>query len=575
MSDHAASHAPQSFWSKYVFSTDHKVIAKQYMLTGMFMAVAGGGAASLIRTQLSSAAPGGTGGIMDPQVYNSVVTLHGTIMVFWVAMPLLVAAFGNLLIPLMVGAEDMAFPRLNMASYWVFFLSTLVLFSSVLVPGGGAAGGWTSYPPLAADPALSGVNWGITLWIVAVALELVAFLMGGINFITTAINMRAPGMSMWDLPIFVWEEVAASIVFMLSVGPLIAGALMLLFDHLGVMHFLDPGRGGDPVLFQHLFWFFGHPEVYVILFPALGIVSEVMTAHSRKTLFGYKMVVWSIIGTSVLSFIVWAHHQFIAGIDPKLALAFSVTTILISVPVAVNLFSLIATLYQSSIRFTSAMLFSIGFMACFLVGGVTGIINGAAAADIYIHDSYYVVAHFHYTLYPLVFMAGSAGVYHWYPKMYGRLMNETLGKIHFAGTMIFFNLIFLPQFNLGLLGHQRRIALPTVYEFLSTPEALLLQDISTFALFGLIAAQVPFLYNFFYSMSKGAVSGDNPWNATTLEWQCPSPPPHGNFDVPPVSYRGPYEYSRPGGPDFIPQNTPPAGTYDIPENPIVAPGAAK
>ncbi len=572
----SAHHGEESFWSKYVFSTDHKVIAKQYMITGLFMALAGGAAAGAIRTQLAAVEPGGTGGLLDPQFYNSVVTLHGTIMVFWVAMPVLVAGFGNLLIPLMVGAEDMAFPRLNMASYWVFFASTVVLMLSMLVPGGGAAGGWTSYPPLSADPAYSGVNWGITLWILAVALEFIAFLMGGVNFITTAINMRAPGMSMWDLPIFVWEELAASVVFMLSVGPLIAGALMLLADHQFGTHFFDPKMGGDPVLFQHLFWFFGHPEVYVILFPAFGIAAEIITAHSRKTLYGYRMVVWSIIATSLLSFIVWAHHQFIAGIDPRLATPFSITTILISVPVAVSMFSFIATLYGGSIRFTSAMLFAIGFFACFLLGGVTGIINGAAAADIYIHDSYYVVAHFHYTLYPLVFMAGSAGIYHWYPKMFGRHLDETLGKVHFWGTMVFFNLVFLPQFNLGLMGHHRRIAVPTEFEFLSTPTALLMQDISSWALAGLLLVQIPFIYNFFASMARGEKALANPWRATTLEWACPSPPPHGNFAEPPVCFRGPYVYSPPDRlEDYVPQDQPPEGDYQLPQNPIVAPSAAK
>ena len=570
-----AAHS-ESFISKYVFSTDHKMIAKQYMITGLIMALLGGAAASAIRTQLSSVEPGGLGGFLDPQVYNATVTMHGTIMVFWVAMPVLVAGFGNLLIPLMIGAEDMAFPKLNMASYWVFFLSTVVLLLSAVVPGGGAAGGWTSYPPLAADVAYSGVNWGITLWILAVALELVAFLMGGINFITTAINLRAPGMSMWDMPLFVWEEVAASIVFMLSVGPLVAGAVMLLLDHTAGTHFFDPKMGGDPVLFQHLFWFFGHPEVYVILFPAFGIVAEIITSHSRKTLFGYRMSVWAIVATSLLSFVVWAHHQFIAGIDPNISIPFSVMTILISVPVAVGMFAFIATLYRGSIRFTSAMLFALGFFACFLLGGVTGIINGTAAADIFIHDSYYVVAHFHYTLYPLVFMAGPAGLYHWFPKMFGRMMNETLGKVHFVGSMVFFNLIFLPQFNLGLMGHHRRLAVPTHFEFLSTPEALLMQDLSTYAMFGLLAFQLPFIWNFFHSMFYGERAASNPWNATTLEWQCPSPPPHGNFETQPRVYRGPYVYSPEGdGPDYIPQNQAPAGDHAVPENPLVTPHAAK
>jgi len=562
--------ASESFISKYVFSTDHKMIGKQYMITGLMMALVGGSAAGLIRTQLATVAADGTGSILSPQAYNAVVTFHGSMMVFWVAMPILVAGFGNMLIPLMIGADDMAFPKLNMASYWLFLVSALVVLASIFVPGGTAAGGWTSYPPLSANPAFSGVNWGITLWLIAVALEFIAFLMGGINFITTAINMRAPGMSMWDLPLFVWEELAASIVFMLSAGPLIGGAVMLLLDHTAGTAFFDPNKGGDPILFQHLFWFFGHPEVYVILFPAFGIIAEVLTAHSRKGLFGYRMSVWAVVVTSLLGFIVWAHHQFIAGIDPRLATPFSITTILISVPVAVSMFSFMATLYKAQIRFTTAMNFALGFLVCFLLGGVTGIVNGTPAADVYIHDSYYVVAHFHYAFYPLVFLAGSAGIYHWYPKMFGRMMDEKLGWIHFVGSMIGFNMIFLPQFNLGLMGHHRRIAIPTQYEFLSTPTAMLLQDISTVGLFVLFAATVPFIINFFLSMFKGELAPANPWNATTLEWQCPSPPPHGNFAEPPVCYRGPYEYSPAGdGPDFIPQNQPPAGEHAVPVNPAV------
>ena len=545
--------APQSFWRKYVFSLDHKVIAKQYMLTGLIMAAVGGFLAFALRSQLAWPGESVAGlGVLAPHEYNAIVTMHGTIMVFWVAMPLLVAGFGNLLIPLMIGADDMAFPTLNMMSYWTFFLSTVVLIVSFFVPGGAAAGGWTSYPPLSGLPAASGVNWGVTLWILAVALEFVAFLMGGINFITTAINMRAPGMSMWDLPIFVWEEIIASNVFMLSVGPLIAGAVMLLMDRTIGTGFYVPMEGGDPLLFQHLFWFFGHPEVYVLLLPALGILGEVLCVFSRKALFGYRVIVWSAIIAGLLSFVVWAHHQFISGIDPRLATPFSLTTILISVPFAVHMFSFIATLWGGSIRFTTPMLFALAFLVTFLLGGVTGIINGSAAADIYVHDTYFVVAHFHYTLFPIAILATFAGIYYWFPKVFGRMMNEPLGKLHAVGTFIFFNLTFLPQFSMGLMGHHRRISNPEVFDFLKDAHGL--QVLSTIGVVGLLISQLPFVWNFFYSMKNGAKASRNPWDATTLEWNTESPPPHGNFDAPPESYRGPYIYSPPGdGPDFVPQ----------------------
>jgi cytochrome c oxidase subunit I len=547
----------QSFLSRYVFSVDHKVIGKQYMLTGLFMALAGGWLAFGIRSQL--AWPGESVpllGVLAPDRYNVVVTMHGTIMVFWVAMPILVAGFGNYVLPLMVGADDMAFPRLNMMSYWVFFLSTVVLVSSFFVPGGAAAGGWTSYPPLSASVLASGVDWGVNLWILAVALEFIAFLMGGVNMVTTAVNMRAPGMRLFDLPVFVWQVVIASIVFTLSVGPLVAGAVMLLLDRTIGTGFYDPGQGGDPLLFQHLFWFFGHPEVYVLLLPAMGIVAEVLCVYSRKALYGYKMIIYSTIIAGLLSFVVWAHHQFISGIDPRLATPFSLTTILISVPFAVAMFAFIATLVRGSIRFETSMLFALGFIATFLLGGVTGILNGSAAVDIYIHDTYFVVAHFHYTLFPIVFIGTFTGIYHWFPKMFGRMLNRKLGILHFIGTLGFLNMVFIPQFRLGMMGHQRRIANPNMFDFLKDGEYL--QVMSTIGMIGLLISQIPFIFNFFYSMYAGPAADRNPWNATTLEWNTPSPPGHGNFEEPPRVYRGPYVYSPPGdGPDYIPQHMPP------------------
>ena len=544
---------PQTFLRKYVFSTDHKVIGKQYMITGLVMALVGGFLAFALRSQLAWPGDPVVGlGVIAPHEYNAIVTMHGTVMVFWVAMPILVAGLGNYLVPLMVGTDDMSFPRLNMMSYWTFLVSTLVLIASFLVPGGAHGGGWTSYPPLSGDVANSGVNWGINLWILAVALEFASFLMGGVNIITTAINRRAPGMKMMDLPLFVWEEIIASIVFMLSVGPLVAGAVMLLLDRTIGTGYFAASQGGDPLLFQHLFWFFGHPEVYVLLLPALGILAEVICAFSRKTIFGYKLMIYSAIAAGLLSFVVWAHHQFISGIDPRLATPFSITTILISVPFAVALFAFIATLVKGSIQFSTPMLFAIGMIAAFLLGGVTGIINGSAAADIYVHDTYFVVAHFHYTLIPTVFLAGFAGIYFWYPKMFGKMMNETLGKLHFLGTFVFINVVFIPQFKLGIMGHHRRIANPTYFDFLQDGQSL--QVLSTIGVIGLLASQIPFLYNFFASMKFGKAAERNPWNATTMEWNTASPPSHTNFDEIPTCHRGPYVYSPPGdGPDWVPQ----------------------
>ncbi len=549
----------EGFLRKYWFSTDHKMIGKQYLLTGIFMGIVGGFLSYVIRMQM--AAPGqevpGYGGV-GPQAYNAVVTMHGTIMIFWVAMPILLAALGNFLIPLMVGAKDMAFPRLNMLSYQVFFLSTVVLLVSFFVPGGAAAGGWTSYPPLSGSAAYSGGQWGQTLWILAVALEFAAFLMGGINFITTAINLRAPGMRLFDMPLMVWMQVTASIIFLFSVGPLIAGAIMLLLDRTAGTGFYDPAAGGDPVLFQHLFWFFGHPEVYVILLPGFGAIAEVLPVFARKPIFGYRMIVYATIITGVLGFIVWAHHQFIAGIDPRLATPFSITTILISVPIAVMLFSFIATLYGGSIEFKTPMLWALGMLSVFLLGGVTGIHLGVAATDIYLHDTYFVVAHFHFALIPPVVFGFFAAAYFWFPKMTGRMLSEWLGHLHFWPTLIFLNVTFLPMFKMGMMGHQRRIASPNFFEALRDPEVERLQWIATIGAIGILLAQVPFFVNVIWSLVAGRRAEANPWNANTLEWTVPSPPGHGNFENAPVVYRGPYEYSVPGHEeDWWPQNLAP------------------
>jgi cytochrome c oxidase subunit 1 len=554
-SDH---HEEQSFFMKYLWSTDHKMIAMQYMMTGLFMGLVGAFFAYVFRQQLAH--PGEPVlffGVVSPAAYNALVTNHGTIMIFWLAMPVLIATFGNYLIPLMLGCDDMVFPRINRLSFQIFFLSALVILASFLVEGGAFGGAWTAYPPLSASAEYSLTPLGSTLWVLAVALEFVAFLLGGINFITTTMNSRARGMKFHDIPIVIWMIVLASILFMTSVGPLVAGAVMLLFDQVVGTGFYDPLRGGDPLLWQHLFWFFGHPEVYVVLLPAMGIVADIMCVFSRKKLFGYKIVLYTAIATAVISFFVWAHHQFVAGIDPRMANVFTITTVIISVPIAEMLFVYIATLYGGSIKLAVPMLWALAFVAEFLLGGVTGIFLGASGADIYFHDSYFVVAHFHYTFFPIAIIGVYAGITHWYPKMFGRHMSEGWNKLHFWLTIIGFNGAFIPMFYQGLKGQHRRIYDYNHFAELAKPELQELRVITTWAVTLMLCAQFIFIINFFWSMKKGKKAGRNPYNATTLEWITESPPPHGNFDEMPTVYRGPYEYSNPDREeDFWPQHLP-------------------
>jgi cytochrome c oxidase subunit 1 len=555
--DHHDHHDP-SFFEKYMFSTDHKMIAMQYMFTGMAMGLIGAFMAYAFRMQLAFPGESVPGfGLVTPANYNALVTNHGTIMIFWVAMPVLIAAFGNYLIPLMVGCDDMVFPKINRLSYQIFLLSAIVLIASFFVQGGGFGGAWTAYPPLSAKPMYNLTPMGATLWVIAVGLEFIAFLLGGINFITTAMNSRAPGMKLYDIPIVVWMIVIASILFMLSVGPLLAGAIMLVFDQTLGTAFFDPDKGGDPVLWQHLFWFFGHPEVYVVLLPAIGITAEIITVFARKKLFAYKTVLHTAFGTGVLSFTVWAHHQFISGIDPRMANVFTVTTLLISIPIAEMMFVYIATLYGGSITLTTPMLWALAFIGEFLIGGVTGIFLGASGADIYFHDTYFVLAHFHYTFYPIAIIGTFAGFTFWFPKMFGKMMNDTLGKIHFWGTIIPFNFIFIPLFILGAAGQHRRI-----FDYRGYPELVQYQDIrvlATVSLLVMLGFQLVFFYNCIVSWLSGEEAGNNPWDSNTLEWTTPSPPGHGNWppEELPTVYRGPYEYSHPDREeDYWPQNLP-------------------
>lgn len=564
---HALAHEEKlSFWRKYVFSVDHKVIGKQYMFLSLFMALVGGLLAYMLRWEIAfpeTPVPGLSwipeptmfGGIIPPEFYNAVVTMHGTIMVFFVAMPLLLGALGNFLVPLMIGAPDMAFPRLNMMSFWTILTASLVMLASFFVPQGAAAAGWTGYAPLSSNATYSGVNWGQTLWILGLALEFTSFLMGGVNFLTTTITMRAPGMSLMRLPLMVWMQNLAAIIFMLSVGPLIAGAVLLLLDQTAGTGFFSPAQGGDPLLWQHLFWFFGHPEVYVVLLPGIGAILEIMPVFARKPIFGYRPIVYSTIVAAALSFIVWAHHMFTSGMNFKLAMPFSITTILISVPFTLIVLSMIATLWKGAMRFDTPMLFAVGTLAVFIVGGVTGIFLGSAPVDIYLHDTAFVVAHFHFTLFSAVIFGGFAGLYFWYPKMFGRMLNEPLGKIHFWFTLLGFNAVFIPMFVVGLGGQMRRIYDPTQYDFLKPHQPM--NEFITYAAIVLFLGQLPFIFNFFWSMFKGKLAGNNPWQANTLEWAAPSPPPHGNFETLPKVYHGPYIYSATDmKDDWAPQNQP-------------------
>jgi cytochrome c oxidase subunit I len=555
--EHAAHHE-QGFVRKYLFSTDHKIIAMQYMFTGMAMGLIGAFFAYVFNMQLAFPGIEVPGfGIVSAARYNALVTNHGSIMIFWVAMPVLLAAYGNYLIPLMLGCDDMVFPRINRLSYQIFLISAIVLVASFFVPGGGFAGAWTSYPPLSAKPEYGLTPLGSSMWLAAVALEFVAFLLGGINFITTAMNSRAPGMRLYDVPMVIWMIVVASILFMCSVGPLIAGAIMLLMDQNLGTAFFDPDRGGDPILWQHLFWFFGHPEVYVVLLPTIGIVAEIITTFSRKKLFAYRTVLYTVFGTGVLSFTVWAHHQFIAGIDPRMAHIFTITTLLISIPIAEMMFIYIATLYGGSIQFSTPMLWALAFIGEFLIGGVTGIFLGASGADVYFHDTYFVLAHFHYTFFPITIIGFYAGFTYWFPKMFGKMMDERLGKIHFWGTIIPFNMIFIPLFVLGAAGQHRRIYDYRNFPDLSQPWMWNTRHVIAAAVCTMLAFQVVFFINLAKSLIAGKKAPKNPWRANTLEWTAESPPPHGNWAELPRVYRGPYEYSVPGRKqDYWPQNEP-------------------
>ncbi|ADB41636.1 cytochrome c oxidase subunit I [Spirosoma linguale] len=573
-------HEPQSFWRKYIFSEDHKTIAKQYLISGIVWSIIGISLSVMFRLQLGF--PNLKLGFLrpvlgswinetdklDPDFYLALVTMHGTIMVFFVLTAGLSGTFSNFLIPLQVGARDMASGFLNMLSYWFFFIASVVMFSSMFIETGPAAGGWVIYPPLSALPqAHKGSELGMTLWLISMALFIVSQLLGGINYITTVINLRTRGMSFSKLPLTIWAFLLTAILGLISFPVLLSAALLLIFDRsFGTSFYLSeiyikgealPNVGGSPILFQHLFWFLGHPEVYIVILPALGMTSEIIATNARKPIFGYRAMIASMMGIAFLAFIVWAHHMFVTGMNPFLGSIFMFLTLIIAVPSAVKAFNYITTLWRGNIRFTPAMLFSIGLVSFFISGGITGLILGNSALDIQLHDTYFVVAHFHLVMGAASAFGLLAGVYHWFPKMFGRMMDEKLGYVHFWLTFIGIYLVFFPMHYVGIAGFPRRYYAFTSYDFTKNIFADMNAFISLAAIFT-FAAQWVFIYNFVNSLIRGKRATQNPWKSNTLEWTTPIIPGHGNWvgEIPAV-YRWPYDYSKPGAKDdFIPQNVP-------------------
>ncbi|MDX1905548.1 MAG: cbb3-type cytochrome c oxidase subunit I [Bacteroidia bacterium] len=577
--DHGHHHHTETFWTKYVFSQDHKTIAKQFLITGIIMAILGIGMSSLFRLQLaypdmkfwileallgSKWAPEGQ---LSPDFYLALVTMHGTFMVFFVLTAGLSGTFSNFLIPLQLGARDMASGFINMLSYWFFFVSSVLMIISLFVSGGPASAGWTIYPPLSALPqAMPGSGAGMTLWLISMAIFIASSLMGSINYITTVLNLRTEGMSLLRMPLTIWAFFLTAIIGVLSFPVLFSAALLLTFDRLlGTSFFLSDifiggealhYQGGSPILFQHLFWFLGHPEVYIVLLPALGISSEVISVNSRKPIFGYQAMIVSMVGIAFLSFIVWAHHMFVTGMHPFLGTVFMLFTLVIAVPSAVKAFNYITTLWRGNIRFTPAMLFAIGLVSFFITGGITGIFLGNAALDIPLHDTYFVTAHFHLVMGSASAFGFFAGIYHWYPKLFGRMMNPRLGYIHFWLTFVSLYLVFFPMHFMGLGGVARHYYDQSAFAFMSVFADLEI-FITVAAILGAVS-QFIFLGNFFWNIFFGVKAPANPWEANTLEWTTPRLPGHGNWEgaIPHV-YRWPYDYSKPGvKKDYLPQHIP-------------------
>ncbi len=603
--DGHAHHDP-GFWRGYVFSSDHKIIGIQYSFTALCFMLFGFFLMLLMRWQIAHPqqpvpfigpllekvlGPTMAGnGAISADLYNSFGAMHGTIMVFLAIVPLAFAAFGNYVVPLMIGAPDMAFPRVNMASYQAYFLGGVVMLVSFFIPGGAAQAGWTSYSPLATTIP----THGQAFWIIGMVLLISSSLLGAVNFIATIIQLRAPGMTWMRLPFFVWAQFVTAFLLLLAFPPLEAAAIMQLMDNLAHTSFFLPtglaiggklanvSGGGSPLLWQHLFWFLGHPEVYVLILPAMGTVCEIIANNTRKPIWGYKSLVYSVLSIGFLSFIVWAHHMYLTGMGTKISAFFQATTMAVSIPSVIILTCLFISLWGGSIRFNTPMLFALAFLPMFGIGGLTGLPLGFNASDVYLHDTYYVIAHFHYVVAPGTIFALFAGIYYWFPKMTGRKMNEFWGRAHFWGSFVFMNLVFMPMFAQGMKGMLRRMADGGAnYSAARVPGAIdtlpgSIMGLHTWILWAAVAlgiAQIPFILNLFWSIKHGEKVGDNPWHSTTLEWQTPTPPPHGNFAEPPRIYRGPYEYSVPGhDTDFTPQNEPETPMPVSPKVPVHAVG---
>lgn len=576
--DHAGAHAhSESFIRKYIFSTDHKMIAKQFLVTAIVFLFIGGAFALFIRWQL--AYPGqpipligkllpaswvNADGAVTAEFYAQLLTMHGTIMIFAVIIPLLVGVFGNFAIPLMIGADDMAIPFLNMVSFWLYPLSGLVMMGGFFMEGGMAAAGWTGYPPLSAI-----ASTGQTLWIVGLFLAGFSSILGGVNYITTVLNMRAPGLGMFQLPMTVWAVFITAIIVTIGTPVLAAALAMLFMDNFLHTSFFTPAHlvvtgkdmsrtagGGQPLLWQHLFWFYSHPAVYIMILPGMGVVSDVLATFSRKPLYGYKAMVFAIIAIAFLGIIVWGHHMFQSGMNPLLGTTFMVSTMVIAVPSAIKTFNWLGTMWRGNMEFVTPMLNAVAFVSMFVIGGLSGIFMASTPVDVFIHDTYFIVGHIHYVLFGGSLFAVFAGLYYWFPKMTGRMYNERLGKLHFWITFITFNGTFFPMHILGVGGMMRRIYDPTVYDFLKPFQPM--NEFITINAIVLGFAQFILVANLFWSWFKGQKAKRNPWRANSLEWQTPSPPPHGNFDAPLHVYRGPYEYSSPESvQDYLPQTVSP------------------
>jgi cytochrome c oxidase subunit I len=570
-------HHKETFITKYIFSQDHKTIGKQFLITGIVWAIVGGLFSVLFRLQLGYPTQSfpiletffgkwAQGGQIQPEFYYALITMHGTVLVFFVLTAGLSGTFANILIPLQIGARDMAAPFLNMLSYWFFFLASIVMISSLFIQTGPASGGWTVYPPLSAlGQASEGSKLGMDLWIVSMALFVVSSLLGGLNYISTILNMRTRGMSMTRLPLTIWAMFFTAVLGVLSFPVLLSGLILLLFDrNLGTSFYLSdiyvsgeilPNEGGSAILFQHLFWFLGHPEVYIILLPAMGMVSEILSVNSRKPIFGYMAMLGSLFAITILAFLVWAHHMFVTGLNPFLGSIFVLLTLLIAVPSAIKVFNWLTTLWRGNIRFTPATLFAIGFVSMFISGGLTGIFVGNSTIDIHLHDTMFVVAHFHIVMGVASMFGMFAGVYHWFPKMFGRYLNSTLGYIHFWVTIVGAYLIFWPMHYQGLAGIPRRYLDKSGWaSFNDFPE---LDKMITIVSIIVFAVQLMFVFNFFYSIFKGRkVTSTNPWGSNTLEWTTPIRPGHGNWEgeIPEV-HRWAYDYGKDGR-EFIPQTEP-------------------